>query len=98
MYVYAELSPRVSKGSEASRKYVLESGKSPERVWSSGVNTESSREVWNMKSPYNFKVLMCVGLFNLFKIIYTILPVEDLTPNHKVLKPRLEPQAWASEI
>jgi hypothetical protein len=30
-----------------------------------------------------------VGLFNLFKIIYTILPVEDLAPNHKVLKPRL---------
>jgi hypothetical protein len=31
-----------------------------------------------------------VGLFNLFKIIYTILPVEDLMPNHKVLKPWLE--------
>jgi hypothetical protein len=39
-----------------------------------------------------------VGLFNLFKIIYTILPVEDLASNHKVLKPRLEPQAWASKI
>jgi hypothetical protein len=29
------------------------------------------------------------GFFNLFKIIYTILPVEDLAPNHKVSKPRL---------
>jgi hypothetical protein len=39
-----------------------------------------------------------VGSFNLFNIIYTILPVEDLTPNHRVLKPGLEPQAWAYEI
>jgi hypothetical protein len=31
---------------------ILESGKSPEGVWSSGVNTESSREVRNMESPY----------------------------------------------
>ena len=38
-----------------------------------------------------------VGLFNLFKITYTILPVEDIAPNHKVSKPRLEPQAWASK-
>jgi hypothetical protein len=53
MYIYAELSPRVSKESKASRKYVLESGKSPERVRSSGVNTESSGEVQNMESPYN---------------------------------------------
>jgi hypothetical protein len=30
MYVYAELGPRVSEGSNASRKYVLESGKSLE--------------------------------------------------------------------
>jgi hypothetical protein len=41
---------------------------------------------------------MHAGLFDLFKIIYTILPVEDLAPNHKVSKPGLEPQAWASEI
>jgi hypothetical protein len=54
MYIYAELSPRVSEGSNASRKYVLESGKSPEGVRSSGVNTESSGEVQNMESPYNF--------------------------------------------
>jgi hypothetical protein len=46
MYVYVELGPRVSKGSEVSRKYVLESGKSPERV-------QSSAEVRNMESPYN---------------------------------------------
>jgi hypothetical protein len=52
MYVYAELGPRVSEGSEASRKYVLESGKSPERVWSSRVNMGSSGEVRNMESPY----------------------------------------------
>jgi hypothetical protein len=39
-----------------------------------------------------------VGLFNLFKIIYTILPVEDLASNHKASKPGLEPQAWASKI
>jgi hypothetical protein len=32
---------------------------------------------------------MHAGLFNLFKIIYTILPVEDLAPNHKVSKPGL---------
>jgi len=38
MYVYVELSPRVSEGSNASRKYVLESG----RVQSSRVNTERS--------------------------------------------------------
>ena len=30
MYVYAELGPRVSEGSNASRKYILGSGKSPE--------------------------------------------------------------------
>ena len=30
MYVYAKLGPRVSEGSDASRKYVLESGKSLE--------------------------------------------------------------------
>ena len=52
MYVYLELGPRVSEGSDASRKYMLELGKSPEGVWSSGVNTESSREVQNMESPY----------------------------------------------
>jgi hypothetical protein len=54
MYVYVEFGPRVSEGSDASRKYVLESGKSPEGVRSSGVNTESSREVRNMESPYTF--------------------------------------------
>jgi hypothetical protein len=36
-----------------------------------------------------------VGFFNLFNIIYTILPVDDLAPNHRVLKPGLEPQARA---
>jgi hypothetical protein len=46
MYVYAELGLRVSEGSNASRKYVLESGKSLERVRSSGVNMESSG-IWN---------------------------------------------------
>jgi hypothetical protein len=30
-----------------------------------------------------------VGFFNLFNIIYTILPVEDLRPNHRVSKPGL---------
>jgi hypothetical protein len=50
MYVYAGLGLRVSEGSKASRKYVLESGKTPERVRSSGVNTESSGEVHNMES------------------------------------------------
>jgi len=30
MYVYVELGLRVSEGSNASRKYILESGKSPE--------------------------------------------------------------------
>jgi len=64
MYVYAELSPRVSEGSDASRKYVLESGKSPEFqskhgevqtesgvLQSSRVNTERCREVWNPLQP-----------------------------------------------
>ena len=57
MYVYAELGLRVSEGSNASRKYVLESGKSLEcwskhrevwtesRVlWSSRINTERCLE------------------------------------------------------
>jgi hypothetical protein len=43
-------------------------------------------------------VLMCGGLFTLFKITYIKFPVQDLAPNHKVSKPGLEPQAWASEI
>jgi len=30
MHVYVELGPRVSEGSDASRKYVLDSGRSPE--------------------------------------------------------------------
>jgi hypothetical protein len=30
MYIYMELGLRVSEGSNASRKYLLESGKSPE--------------------------------------------------------------------
>jgi len=47
MYVYAELGLRVSKGSDASRKYVLESGKSPE-FWSKCGEVQRGVE-----SPYN---------------------------------------------
>jgi len=38
-----------------------------------------------------------VGLFNLLKIIYTILPVKDITPNHKVSKPGLPKSEAGSE-
>jgi len=64
MYVYVELGPRVSEGSNASKKYILKSGKSLE-FWSkhgevqtesrvlqsSRVNVERSREVWNPLTP-----------------------------------------------
>jgi len=50
MYIYVELGPRISEGSDASRKYVLESGKSLEGVRSSRVNTESSGEVQNIRN------------------------------------------------
>ena len=50
MYIYVELSPRVSEGSDASRKYVLESGKSLE-FWS------KCGEVWRgLESPYKYYI------------------------------------------
>jgi len=62
MYVYVELGPRVSEGSDASKKYVLESGKRPEfwskhgEVWTESGVLQSSRvntEVWRgVESPY----------------------------------------------
>jgi hypothetical protein len=47
VYVYAELGPRVSEGSDASRKYILKSG----RVQSSGVNMERFGEGQNPLTP-----------------------------------------------
>ena len=41
------------------------------------------------------QVLMCGRLFTLFKITYIKFPVQDIASNHKVLKPGIEPQAWA---
>jgi len=46
MYVYVELGLRVSEGSNASKKYVLESGKSPE-FWSKHREVQRGAE-----SPY----------------------------------------------
>jgi hypothetical protein len=48
VYVYAELGPRISKGSNASRKYVLESGKSPE------LQSEHGEVQRGVKSPYKY--------------------------------------------
>jgi hypothetical protein len=64
-------------------------------IWNISHHTDLSQTCLDKVSESLFQ---SVGFFNLFNIIYTILPVEDLTPNHRVSKLGLEPQAWAYEI